>query len=188
MKLNRANGRRATELRKLEIVRGYTKFSPGSVLIRMGDTAVLCTASVDEEVPEWLAGKGQGWVTAEYDMLPGSTGRRRSSHTPGCGFLRRIGLPRKAWRAGGPDFRRHRFDTIASKGPRPNRYSGLRPHRGSRSLCVATDVAARRSNETYPTRCRTRLSRRLLPRAAQRVLDEHADRGRIWILEFFLGL
>ncbi|MHC4442482.1 MAG: ribonuclease PH [Planctomycetota bacterium] len=77
MKIKRANGRRTTELRKLEIVRGYTKFSPGSVLIRMGDTAVLCTASVEEAVPEWLTDQGQGWVTAEYDMLPGSTGQRR---------------------------------------------------------------------------------------------------------------
>ena len=77
MKPKRSNGRRATELRPLEIVRGYTKFAPGSVLIRMGDTAVLCTASVEEVIPEWLADQGRGWVTAEYDMLPGSTGQRR---------------------------------------------------------------------------------------------------------------
>jgi ribonuclease PH len=77
MPTRRADGRRATELRPLEIVRGYTRFSPGSVLIRTGNTAVLCTASVTEEVPEWMAGKGRGWLTAEYDMLPGSTGRRR---------------------------------------------------------------------------------------------------------------
>ncbi len=73
----RADGRRPDQLRPVEIVRGYTKFSPGSVLIRAGDTAVLCTASVEESVPEWMAGKGRGWVTAEYDMLPGSTGQRR---------------------------------------------------------------------------------------------------------------
>ena len=73
----RADGRRATELRPLEIIRGYTRSSPGSVLIHSGNTIVLCTASVADEVPEWLAGKGRGWVTAEYDMLPGSTGQRR---------------------------------------------------------------------------------------------------------------
>jgi len=77
MKISRANGRRASELRPIEIVRGYTKFSPGSALIRAGDTAVICTASIEEAVPEWLVGAEQGWVTAEYDMLPGSTGQRR---------------------------------------------------------------------------------------------------------------
>lgn len=77
MRQRRRDGRRASELRPLEIVRGYTKLSPGSVLIRTGDTAVLCTACVEERVPDWLAGKGRGWVTAEYDMLPGSTGQRR---------------------------------------------------------------------------------------------------------------
>lgn len=77
MTWRRADGRRADELRPLEITRGYTRYSPGSVLIRTGNTVVLCTASVTEEVPEWLAGRGRGWVTAEYDMLPGSTGQRR---------------------------------------------------------------------------------------------------------------
>jgi len=73
----RSDGRRVDELRPIRIIRGYTRCSPGSVLIRTGNTIVLCTASVADEVPEWLAGKGRGWVTAEYDMLPGSTGRRR---------------------------------------------------------------------------------------------------------------
>mgnify|MGYP002623643022 FL=1 len=59
------------------MTRGYTKFSPGSVLMRAGDTVVLCTASIEEGVPKWMEGKGRGWVTAEYDMLPGSTGQRR---------------------------------------------------------------------------------------------------------------
>lgn len=71
------DGRRATELRPVEILRGYTRAAPGSVLIRAGETVVLCTASVAQEVPEWMAGKGRGWVTAEYDMLPASTGQRR---------------------------------------------------------------------------------------------------------------
>ena len=74
----RHDGRRPMDLRPIEIQRGYTKFSPGSVLIRTGDTAVLCTASVEEGVPKWMEGKGRGWVTSEYDMLPGSTGQRRS--------------------------------------------------------------------------------------------------------------
>ena len=65
------------ELRSLDITRGYTRFAPGSVLIRTGDTAVLCTASVEATVPQWLRGQGRGWVSAEYDMLPGSTSERR---------------------------------------------------------------------------------------------------------------
>ncbi|GMV98260.1 MAG: ribonuclease PH [Phycisphaerae bacterium] len=73
----RIDGRKAAELRPIEIVRGYTRAAPGSVLMRAGDTVVLCTASIEEEVPEWLEGQGRGWVTAEYDMLPASTGRRR---------------------------------------------------------------------------------------------------------------
>lgn len=79
----RRDGRKPDELRPLGITRGYTKFSPGSVLIRTGDTAVLCTASVDDAVPEWMKGKGRGWVTAEYDMLPGSTGQRRARSRKG---------------------------------------------------------------------------------------------------------
>lgn len=73
----RKDGRKPNELRPLEIIRGYTKFAPGSVLIRSGDTVVLCSATVEEGVPEWREGKGLGWVTAEYDMLPASTGQRR---------------------------------------------------------------------------------------------------------------
>jgi len=63
-------------LRKVEILRHYTKHAEGSVLIKFGDTHVLCTASVEEKVPSFLKGKGQGWVTAEYGMLPRSTGSR----------------------------------------------------------------------------------------------------------------
>jgi len=77
MRRRRAEGRQATKLRSLEIIRGYTQAAPGSVLIRVGDTAVLCTACVEESVPKWREGSGAGWVTAEYDMLPGSTGKRR---------------------------------------------------------------------------------------------------------------
>jgi len=77
MRESRSDGRRIGELRPLAIARGYTKGSPGSVLIHLGDTTVLCTASVEESLPDWRKASGLGWVTAEYDMLPGSTGRRR---------------------------------------------------------------------------------------------------------------
>lgn len=60
-------------LREVHIERGYLGAAPGRVLISMGQTAVLCTASIDEGVPPWLIGKDQGWITAEYSMLPGST-------------------------------------------------------------------------------------------------------------------
>jgi ribonuclease PH len=73
----RHDGRRAAELRPVEIIRGYTKFAPGSVLVRWGDTHVLCTASWNDNVPRWKANQGSGWVTAEYDMLPAATGSRR---------------------------------------------------------------------------------------------------------------
>ena len=65
------------QLRAIRIVRSYTGSAPGSVLIQAGRTTVLCTASIDLQVPPWLAGKGQGWVTAEYSMLPGSTRPRK---------------------------------------------------------------------------------------------------------------
>ena len=73
---SRARGRRADELRSLTIARGWTKHAEGSVLIEAGDTRVLCTASVEEGVPAFLKGKGQGWLTAEYGMLPRSTSTR----------------------------------------------------------------------------------------------------------------
>ncbi len=73
---SRPSHRAHNELRKVEIIRHYTKHAEGSVLVKFGDTHVLCTASVDEKVPGFLKGKGQGWVTAEYGMLPRSTGSR----------------------------------------------------------------------------------------------------------------
>jgi len=69
---NRANN----QLRPVEIIRRYTKHAEGSVLVKFGDTHVLCTASIEEKVPPFLRGKNQGWVTAEYGMLPRSTGSR----------------------------------------------------------------------------------------------------------------
>lgn len=72
----RPSGRNSDQLRDIRITRNYTKHAEGSVLIECGDTKVLCTASVDEHVPGFLKGKGSGWVTAEYGMLPRSTSSR----------------------------------------------------------------------------------------------------------------
>jgi ribonuclease PH len=72
----RPSGRAPDQLRSLEIVRGYTIHAEGSVLVSFGNTRVLCTASVEETVPGFLKGRGQGWVTAEYGMLPRSTHTR----------------------------------------------------------------------------------------------------------------
>ena len=74
----RPSQRQATELRTIRITRNFTCHAEGSVLIEMGNTRVLCTASVEESVPPFLRGKGQGWVTAEYGMLPRSTHTRTS--------------------------------------------------------------------------------------------------------------
>lgn len=80
---SRIDGRRANELRPLRIETGYLKFAAGSALIRAGDTAVLCAASIREEVPEFLSGKGRGWITAEYAMLPASTQQRKPRESAG---------------------------------------------------------------------------------------------------------
>jgi ribonuclease PH len=70
------SGRTFDELREVKVTRGFTEMTPGSVLIEMGKTRVLCTVSFDFEVPSWMRESGAGWVTAEYSMLPGS-GRER---------------------------------------------------------------------------------------------------------------
>ena len=72
----RPDGREPDDLRPVELIRDYTVFAAGSVLIRMGRTVVLCTASVAEDVPRWMRNTGRGWVTAEYSMLPGSSAER----------------------------------------------------------------------------------------------------------------
>jgi ribonuclease PH len=77
---DRADGRRLDELRPVRITRRFTEMTPGSVLIEMGKTRVLCTAAIDPGVPRWLKDTGKGWVTAEYNMLPGSS-RERVSRT-----------------------------------------------------------------------------------------------------------
>ena len=73
----RPSGRAPDEMRQIEILTGYTKHAEGSVLVCFGDTKVLVTASVEEKVPPFMRGKGEGWVTAEYSMLP------RATHTRG---------------------------------------------------------------------------------------------------------
>lgn len=70
------NDRKPDELRPVRITRGFTDMTPGSVLIEMGRTRVLCTVSFDEDVPPWMRESGKGWVTAEYSMLPGSSPER----------------------------------------------------------------------------------------------------------------
>jgi len=74
--MTRSNGRRTDELRVLEIEPDYIEQASGSALISFGKTKVLCTASLEEGVPRWLHGSGRGWLTAEYSMLPASTGQR----------------------------------------------------------------------------------------------------------------
>ena len=69
--------RKRNEIRPVKIKRNFTKKTPGSVLYQCGETVVLCTASIDEKVPPWMADSGRGWITAEYNMLPGSTDPRK---------------------------------------------------------------------------------------------------------------
>ena len=70
----RPSGRNLDELRAVQITRNYTKHAEGAVLIEFGETKVICTATVEDKVPRFLKGSGKGWVTAEYGMLPRSTG------------------------------------------------------------------------------------------------------------------
>jgi ribonuclease PH len=72
----RPDGRAADELRPITFERDYTEMAAGSVLVTFGRTRVLCTASIDEDVPRWMRGSGKGWVTAEYSMLPGASPER----------------------------------------------------------------------------------------------------------------
>ena len=72
----RPSGRAPNALRAIQITRRFTRYAEGSVLIEFGNTKVLCTASIDEKTPPFLKGRGQGWVTAEYGMLPRATGQR----------------------------------------------------------------------------------------------------------------
>ena len=75
--MSRPDGRAIDELRPVEFITDFIRSATGSVLIEQGQTRVICTASAVENVPRWMAGKGRGWVTAEYGMLPASTGDRK---------------------------------------------------------------------------------------------------------------
>lgn len=75
---SRSDGRYPNELRPVSFERDFTEFAAGSILVTMGKTRVLCTASIDEDVPRWMRGTGKGWVTAEYSLLPGSSPERVS--------------------------------------------------------------------------------------------------------------
>lgn len=74
----RPSGRKADQLREISITRNYTRHAEGSVLVEFGETRVICTVSIEERVPNFLKGTGQGWITAEYGMLPRSTSQRMS--------------------------------------------------------------------------------------------------------------
>ncbi len=79
----RLNNRQPDQLRPIKITRGFTRAAPGSVLFQAGGTTVLCTAAIDPKVPDWMAGKGRGWLTAEYNMLPSSTSPRKKREREG---------------------------------------------------------------------------------------------------------
>tara|TARA_B100000427_G_scaffold86590_1_gene71137 strand:+ start:395 stop:1117 length:723 start_codon:yes stop_codon:yes gene_type:complete len=76
--MSRFDGRNNNEMRPVSFTRNYTKYAPGSVLVKVGETVVLCTASIEEKVPKFLKDQGRGWLTAEYSMLPGSSQQRIS--------------------------------------------------------------------------------------------------------------
>jgi ribonuclease PH len=99
MSLERTDGRAANQLRAVKITPGYVPYAEGSVLIEMGQTRVICSASVDERVPPFLRNKGQGWVTAEYAMLPRATQQR---------------TPRETGR-GGPSGRTHEIQRLIGR-------------------------------------------------------------------------
>jgi ribonuclease PH len=82
--------RKVDELRPVVMRRGFTEMTPGSVLVEMGKTRVLCTVSVEQDVPPWMKGTGKGWVTAEYSMLPGSSRERISRRSISGGRTKEI--------------------------------------------------------------------------------------------------
>jgi ribonuclease PH len=82
----RSDGRAANQLRPVKIVHDYLKFAEGSVLIRVGDTRVICAATIEDRVPGWMRGKGGGWITAEYSMLP-RAGAERSQREASAGRI-----------------------------------------------------------------------------------------------------
>ena len=90
----RPSGRKPEQMRKVQFIRHFTQHAEGSVLTEFGDTRVICTASVEERVPRFLKGRGRGWITAEYGMLPRST----SAWTARPAAASRAAVP---WRSSG---------------------------------------------------------------------------------------
>ena len=91
----RPSGRASDEMRSISFTRHFIRHAEGSVLVEFGDTRVICTASVEERVPAFLKGQNQGWVTAEYGMLPRSTGsrmRREAAHGSWDSFVAPLNL------------------------------------------------------------------------------------------------
>ena len=88
--MSRPDGRNPDQLRPVTFTLGYTDYAEGSVLVTMGGTRVLCNASVEDKVPQWLTGKGQGWLTAEYSLLPRSTHTRTPRETAPSGRTQEI--------------------------------------------------------------------------------------------------
>jgi len=86
----RPDGRLANQLRPVTFTPGYTDYAEGSVLVTMGGTRVLCNASIEDKVPQWLVGKGQGWLTGEYSLLPRSTHARTPRETTPSGRTQEI--------------------------------------------------------------------------------------------------
>lgn len=117
----RSGGRANDQLRQVRLTPGFFRFAEGSMLIEMGDTRVACAVSVEERVPPWLVGKGRGWVTAEYAMLPRATPTRN---------------PREAVR-GGPTGRTHEIQRLIGRALRP--VVDLKAL-GERTLTVDCDV------------------------------------------------
>ncbi len=97
--MTRSHGRAAAEMRPIDFQRGFTKHAPGSVLASFGDTRVLCTATYTDGVPPFLQGKGRGWLTAEYSMLPSSTNSRKSRDRAGRVDGRSVEIQRLIGRA-----------------------------------------------------------------------------------------
>jgi len=99
MTTNRKDGRAPGEVRPIRFERGFTRSTPGSVLASFGNTRVLCTATWTESVPSFLVGRGQGWLTAEYSMLPGSTSSRKQRDRSGKVDGRSVEIQRLIGRA-----------------------------------------------------------------------------------------
>ena len=112
-------------IRPTKIKRGYTRMSPGSVLIESGNTRVLCTASVEPKVPDWLKGKGKGWITAEYNMLPHSTSPRKARERLGRMPTATQTAPRAAASAAAPA---PRLEPLPNRPP-PERLPQASPRR-----------------------------------------------------------